>query len=513
MTWPIANDYLPLTAPGTGAGGLLATINGGTGAPLATIDYAPLLLEQSLALTSTTGTLDGSTYAIATTATSVFAVGTSGGTIWQPALNIADPQPGEFVFDPYTGTVTLALGPGFELVEGQAVTTIAALATLPSAIALPVPAFARQVQLREMSWSVALEGHPSGSLEIAANDTTLPAIKSRLSKGTEFSLYGIGFRCGAMRIATASRRDYPAGLHVVSIGLEGKWENYVAEPFPWRNLGEFAATQADAAADDESVPATVTLAAIAAAVGATYQGPEGIVPVPENAGPGESTTVAQEVGDFTRINGSVMDWGSATAIKMKPVAGGRVWDYRGAMLVEDSLVQEVGAIAVPSTFTPDEALLMPEPVLGLPATVGTLPTPTLSEEPGTGIAIEWENVQLTGQFSEPPATDESEDTLAGSGGRSRWVRQRRLITTLAEGDTDATLPPTGAVAVKDVSLNFDQSGPTKTLTLTSTEDGFVTLVQQWRYGYAFVAAEATNDDGEISGNPAAYWQITEYTRK
>lgn len=513
MVWPIASDYLPSTAPGTGTGGLLATIEGGVGAPLATATYAPTLADQTVVLTPTTGTIAGSTYTLTTTADAVFAVGTSGGTIWRPATSVTSPAPGEFVFNPFTGTVTLTLGAGFQLVAGQAITLVAAVATVASTIALPAPVFARHVQLRDLSWSISLEGHPSGSLEIAANDFTLPAIKERLSKGTEFSLYGIGLRCGAMRVATASRRDYPVGLHVVSISLEGKWENYADEPFPWRNLGEFSAAQSDATADDEVVAATYTLAEIAAAVGATYQGPVGVVPVPENAGPGESTTLAQELADFTRINGSVLDWGADAAIAFKPVTQGRVWDYRGATLVQDSLVQEVGANSTPSTFTPSESLLLPEPVVGLPAIVGTVDTPTLREEPGSGIVIEWENVQLTGQFSEAPAADDSEDTLAGGGGRSRWVRRRREITTVAEGDTDAALPPTGAVAVKDVSLNFDQSGPTKTLTTTTKEDGFVTLVEQWRYGYAFTAAEVTNADGEINGSPSAWWALIEYTRK
>lgn len=516
MPWTLSNPYLPSTiTPTTSPGGLLSTIAGGTsgGGPLATVNYAPPIAQQQPTTIATTGTLAGSTYTVTTDAVAVFAVGSSGGAVWRPAVDVEAPQPGEFVFNPYTGAIELTLGESFELVPGQAVSVIAAASVLTTDLVQVVPPFAKQVQLRSLSWGVSVEEHPGGSLEIQANDVTLPAVKSLLSKGTEFSLYGIGFRCGQMRIATASRRDFPVGLHVVSIALEGKWQNYVEEPYPWRKLGQFSAGQADAAVGDEVVAASVSLVEIAAAVGAVYQGPAGVVPVPENAGPGESTTFAQEVDDFTRINASVIDYSSADAIRMKPIAGGRIWDYRGAALIGDTLVQDVGAVSVPSVFMPSESLLMPEPVPGLPSLPGAIAPYTLREEEGSGVVIEWENVQLTGEFSEVAEADESEGTLTDGDGRSRWVKNRREITVLEEGDTDATLPPAGAIAVRDVSLNFDQSGPTKTLTRTRKEDGFIVLTEQWRYGYAFTAREATNDDGELRGVPAAWWKVVEYTRK
>lgn len=442
---------------------------------------------------------------------------------WSPAADVANPQPGEFTHNPYTQQLTLYTDTDHPFTEGQVAQVIGAKrATVSSdAVLTELHNLFQQLPIKECEWSLALEEHPSGSLTLEATGGNVEAIKAALAPGTELNLYGIGFRVGEQpTVKQFNAQQFPHGRYELTIPLEGKWENYVDEPFPLRSLldpkeltaNDSECTQADTADLNEDVPSNYSLHEIAAFSGATYDGPDLRVQTPDDAQPGETTTFTAEFTDRLRANGSIARWDYGDAIRMGSLDTGRVWDYRGAVLPVDEVTTTLGRQAVPQGFTPSSELLAPSPIQALSDTPTARPAPSgISEESAVGLAIAWENYQLTGAFNEETPDDNSEDTLSNTTGSGAWTLRQRVIQTFEEGDEDPTLPPEGVVALRSLSLNFDQSGPTKTFSRTRKEDGVVTITESWRYGFAFIAADAVDASGQINGVPLTHWKNIEYT--
>lgn len=435
------------------------------------------------------------------------------GRVLTPAANVADPQPGEFVHNPFTGTITVTPGPGFPFSTSTVVTAIGADHRLQSETVGTIPAIARQLgpTLISLEWGLSLGEHPSGSLVVGATDATLPALLNSFHYGAELTLLGIGFRCGQKSITTEKRRSLPGGGHTVTIPLEGRWENYMERPYTWRSLGQLSGSGSpDAIVRAERIQAQVDFADMAIAVGARYLGPQITIQAPQDAAPGESTTLATEFSDdWLRINGSVPDFDSPVAIRMKPIRTGREWNYRAVMVKGESVSQNLGEVLRPAPFVLSPQALLPGIQAVLPETTTPLPTPSLREEAGSGIVITWENVRVTGQFSEPPpGAGDGAPTFSSSPGRDRWVQRRPEKETKIEGEENASSPPTGAVRARSTSLNFDQSGPTKTRVESVSENGFLLVTTTWRYGYAMLGSEINTNS-----TPAANWRLIEFTQR
>ncbi|MEM9904321.1 MAG: hypothetical protein AAF921_04770 [Cyanobacteria bacterium P01_D01_bin.44] len=117
---------------------------------------------------------------------------------WSPATDVANPQPGEFIHNPYTQQVTIYTGDAHPFVADQVAQVIGTKrATVSSdAVLTELHKLFQQLPIKECEWSLALEEHPSGSLTIEATGGNVEAIKSALAPGTELTLYGIGFRVG-----------------------------------------------------------------------------------------------------------------------------------------------------------------------------------------------------------------------------------------------------------------------------------------------------------------------------
>lgn len=505
---------LTAIAPPTYPGGLLTVVDYGAADPPTATTGRSRAVEQN------TGAIASETYTISTTLITIYRAVSAGGVIWMPAADITNPQPGEFVLS--GGNAVLVTGESYAIAEGESVQLIGANQdeVVSTAIAR-IPQFLTQIPVKAIDWGCSLESHPSGSITLSVNGLTQKqAVLSALAHGTEIEIDGIGFRTGQASVEQSAIASFPYGKFTVSIPLEGKWQNYVDEPFTLRSLGVDSdtlsanpsdeCTNADSTIIDEVAQSNYTLTEIAAAVGATYQGPEVRVPVPRDAQAGEFTTFDVEFQDRLRINGAIADYNQSQAICMKPIDSGRVWDYRGAIILNSKITQQINRVDLPQAFTPSSALLPPKFTQVVTGAIAPSPTFPATEESGA-LAIEWNNYQLTGQFSSQLETDDTEETLGQASGRDRWTRRQRETETFEEGDPSPTQPPDGAQAIRSVSLNHDVSGPTKVLSRTRKLDGVTELVEQWRYGYAFIA-NAIAVDGELQGAPSAHWMIVEYTR-
>lgn len=505
---------LTAIAPPTYPGGLLVTVDYGAGndPPTATTGRTPAS-EQN------TGAIASGIYTVPTALITLFRAVSAGGTIWVPAADVSNPQPGEFTLA--GGSAFLYTGGDYAIADGESIQLIGAnKAEVVSTAIARTPLFLTQIPVAQIEWGCSLEGHPSGSVTLSVNGLNQKnAVLAALAHGTEIDMEGIGFRMGQPTVEQSAIADFPYGKFRVTIPLEGKWENYIDEPFTLRSLGVDSdtlsatpseCTNTDGTVADEATQSSYTLTEIATAVGATYQGPAVSVPVPRDAQAGEFTTLGAEFEEWLRINGAIADYSQSQAICMKPIDSGRVWDYRGAIILNDTISQQLNRVDTPQGFAPSSALLPPAFSQAVTGVVTPPPTFATSEE-GGGLAIEWNNYQLSGEFNSPTETDDAEETLAEASGRDRWIRRQRETEEFEEGDPSPTTPPDGAEALRSVSLNYDVSGPTKVLSKTRKLDGVTELVEQWRYGYAFIA-NAIAVNGVLQGAPAAHWGVVEYTR-
>ncbi|MEO0374103.1 MAG: hypothetical protein AAF329_05630 [Cyanobacteria bacterium P01_A01_bin.17] len=524
----ISSPYLPISVPPESVAGAIALTIPGTPPPVGqTVSVEP---EQPQVFTGrentseviSPDTIEAGSIMFASPAGTVTVSRVFSNSIsWSPAADVINPQPGEFTHNPYTQQLTLYTGTARPFVMGQVAQMVGAKQVTVSsdAVLTELHNLLQQIPIKECEWSLSLEGHPSGSLTIEATEANVEAIKSALAPGTELTLYGIGFRVGEQpTVKQFNAQQFPHGRYELTIPLEGKWENYVDEPFPVRSLLDPAeltsneCTQADTADLDETVPSNYSLHEIATYSGAVYDGPDLRVQTPDDAQPGETTTFTAEFTDRLRASGSIARWDYGDAIRMGSLDGGRVWDCRGAVLPIEEITTTLGRQATPQGFIPSSDLLAPTPTQALSNTPTPRPTPTgVSEEPAAELAIAWENYQLTGAFNEETPDGDSEDTLSNTTGSGAWTQRQRIIQTFEEGDEDPTLPPEGVVALRSLSLNFDQSGPTKTFSRTRKEDGVVTLTENWRYGFAFIADDAVDASGQINGVPLTHWRNIEYT--
>lgn len=505
---------LTAIAPSTYPGGLLVTVDyGAADPPTATTGRSPAVEQNTGAIASGTYTISNAVLV------TIYRAISAGGLVWVPAVDVGDPKPGEFVFS--GSSVVLHTGGDYAIADGESIELIGAnLSQSVSTAIARIPSFLTQIPVTQIEWGCSLEGHPSGSLSLSVNGLAQrDAVLAALAPGTEITIEGIGLRTGQASIEQSAIADFPYGKFTISIPLEGKWQNYVDEPFTLRSLGVDSdtlsatpgeCTNADGTTANEAIQSNYTLTEIAAGVGAIYEGPEVRVPVPSDAQAGEFTTFDAEFQDRLRINGAIADYSQSSAICMKPIDAGRMWDYRGAILLNKTISQQQGRIESPQQFNRSSALLPPAFSQAVTGAIASLPTFTQREETG-GLAIEWENYQLSGRFSEATETDDLEETLSEASGRDRWIRLQRETEEFEEGDPIPTSPPDGAVALKSVSLNYDVSGPTKVLSKTRKLDGLTDLVEQWRYGYTFRAIDIKVGN-ELQGSPAAWWEIVEYTR-
>jgi hypothetical protein len=428
------------------------------------------------------------------------------GSGYTPASDLLNPQPGEFIFDPYQNSIAIYPKESDRLEEGLSVQVVGTAEGVSSdRLQPPFPEIFYKVPLTgELTWSRGLEQHPSGNLTLDATDRNIDAIREAFKNGTELSFYGIGFRVGGYSEERAPIDEYPAGEWKVSISLGGMWENYTDKSVNLREqtpqVGSAIAYSDPACGPGESGNSSttttsnqITFAQLAARAGAAYDGPELKIKIAGDTPKDATTTLDQELQPRLRINNAFAFYSGTQAIAARNFYNTRLWNF-GEYLGGFSRTYQ--AIADPQQYSgQDLNLPQPDPTLPLPDTVQLPPVKTLQPEPTNlvGYAAKYPCVRLEGKFAEPKSVT-GEDT---QGNKINQPGGKLLI--LKSGHSNPEQPPAGSKRIKNCSLNFDQSGP------PLYEETFT-------YGFAYLGRDIANDDDELDGIPATWWKLVRYEK-
>lgn len=442
------------------------------------------------------------------------------GSGYTPAVDLLNPQPGEFVFDPYQESIAIYPKESDRLEEGLSVQVVGTVEGIGSdRLQPPFPEIFYKVPLTgELSWNRGLEQHPSGSLTLDASDRNIDAIREAFRNGTELSFYGIGFRVNSYSEERAPIDEYPAGEWKVSISLGGRWENYTDKPVNLREqtpqvgsaiaFGDPSCVPGESASAPTTTPKNqITFAQLAVRAGAAYDGPELKIKIAADTPKDATTTLDQELQPRLRINNAFAFYSGTQAIAARNFYNTRLWSF-GEYLGAFSRTYQ--AIANPQQYTgQDLNLPQPDPAAPLPDTVQLPPTKTLQPEPTNlvGYAAKYPCVRLEGKFAEPKARM-GEDTQSSV----TVKRPASKLLTLRSGHGFPELPPKGSKRIKTTSLNHDQSGPKKISKLSTSENGSPLYEETFTYGFAYLGRDIADSNGELNGIPGAWWQLVRYEK-
>lgn len=351
-----------------------------------------------------------------------------------------------------------------------------------------LPLILRSLPLTELEISLGFEDHPSGNLKLLATDTTIAAVRRNLQNGTRLNLWGIGFETANYQESQSPRGTHPGGRYEISISLAGAQERAASRPLPYADTAQ----------------------AIAAAAGYVVKGPPMRVQPTAAPSPGDSTTLAQEVEEHTRINKSFVDYTLPQEIVVRDIDQVNSWVIP-AQDVRSGIEEQFSLAASPRNLVAT-GLLPPPPTAAQPSSVTAAPATTPQPEATDWIPKpEYQNFSLSGLFSDPDSRDsrygrddptkdssepkeEREDTQANNEPRPSWNLVPPDTITLASGDLSPALAPGGA-SVRTVDSNFDKSGPTKEFSFVTTVKGVTISEQMVRYGFFYLA----RDDGASWG--------------
>lgn len=333
----------------------------------------------------------------------------------------------------------------------------------------------------KLSWSEALEQPPSGSIALVCFPDDLPAVRSRLKKGTELKLFDRGWSVASF--SETFKDDY----YEVSVSLTGRWEaaKYQRPVRLRSNTITGASTSPiepdpDCANGISTVGATattggLTVASIAARAGVPFRstGAFWSVPVAPDTPPDATASWSDLARDRVRLNHCYLDTALHDAVYARSIDAGARWRY--------------GVKEISTTYQGE----------------------TRNSPDYRGYAVEYANAALNfnptgGINGQPLNRPVSQKPL--------WVPRQRKKLTLASGDADAAQMPAQTDWLKTLSLNWDASGPTKTLKISTTEDGMPSEEEEFIYGFCYEARSIVNGEGELRGAPGAFWRLVSYKR-
>lgn len=429
-------------------------------------------------------------------------------------------EPNEYWYDPYTETLILGSLPevGSVLVVSKALPDVER-----DRIANPDPIFSQLPIVGPVELALSWEGHPSGSFTVVGNRETMPRLKEALSVGTGINIIGIGFRVASL--TQTEYRQRHGNEFELAISLEGRWESPMDDPIPWRSsvlqsadqFGVFSVGGPDSIDTDRDT--TKSIKAFCDAANIPYNGVDLTVTVPGDTTSEDSTTVASLLtSERVYTESRFLDLSNPNAIATPSIDGGNSWRFGRTEIFEEQGEITYAGIGEYSEFNPTRNLLMPVPRPDLIGQSQTKLSRLMREEPDIeGWAEEFPNMLLTGEFSEEPIEDESEDNQSTSENEAtpQWKRRQPVEEEFEEGDPNPTAPPVGMVTIKDMSVLFSKSGPTKVFVRTTKRDGVTVKVLTRKYGFVFTADQVgtVDDDGvlTINANAAGYWRQTEGT--
>ena len=494
--WTLDHSSLPDVPSSPGFGTLVTIDLGYENPPLATIDYQAQWYSPGIVRPWTPSTTTqivpapgSTTVTFAPTATDLvhLDVVQANGQTFQPAQDPDNPAAGEFTWqttqpqdfdyeetDLPIDSVTLTLSePSTEpltitLTGGKKRSTVSTNALPPKLLkalkGLPVTG--------DISWTLSLEQHPSGSMELFCQGDTIHSIRDRFKKGTEWELFGIGFS-----VSNYQEKLEPFRQYRINISLTGKWAK------PRYNRPSFLRPEAWKAYTEETAlnqsgqsKTKISIKQLAEQVDVPFF-PLGDanwdITLAADTAKDAAEVWSSSIQERSRPNEGYIDWNDANGVHIRKIRSGRHWRY------------------------------------SIPELEISYQGDCEHSDDHRGYAVEYPNVELTGDWSNLNANQEP---------KPEWKRRTPQIVTLVSGDADAdatpsvTAPlPEGVNRLADLSLNWDSSGPTRTIRFVTTLDGqpYKTIEVIW--GFCYTGLDIYNSSTEeLDGNPIDFWQIVSY---
>ena len=458
------------------------------------------------------------------------------GKLWKQAESIANIQVGEFFYDAIAKTIQLRSGSDRPFVGGLGIQVLGAVGAIALTHIPDPPIILSQLPLisaeegEALTWSLSAEGHPTGTLRLMATVETLQPLRSALRPGTAIVFFGIGFRVASTVPSVPEVEG--VGQYRLEVELQGKWEYLAQKPFLLKPMfpGSLGASgtgeqqigdglcpipTGQSAGGTYNGPTSIDAAT---AAGIPWQGPPVLIQIEQDTPPGETSTFAAEVEEVVRIAGGFIDWTGVDGPRFVSIDAVACWEYGVGELPpsqESALPDEGYGAEELRDFVFDPAIL-PDTldVSGsFPDTVHQPQVTAIHDEPlvGTGILARYENVRLEGKFSraadDPDEQEREEDQGDGPlEAPPLFLPRTPVVEVLKEGDPNVSSPPVGATRIKSLSVLFNKSGPSKTQVTTRKEDGVVTREELVTYGYAAIARDLVDNNGNLNGTPGVHWK-------
>ena len=517
------------TSTDTSKGAFIGVVGAPSGACLGAIEPVASPLDEAGAATTTTVTLiDGTTadYEVYVPVGDVGAIATVTAndipyTLASGPPTAADPlESKEYWHDPYTNQVILGSTPVGNSVRIRARQQVS---VKRDRICNP-PNIFRLLSITEtLEITTSLGGHPSGSFPVKGRLQNIRALRQALAIGTAIDIMGIGFRVTGLSMDES--RHAISNEFTLNVTLGGKWEAPANDAIAWRDSVSqltdengllIAPNLSGGPNSDTDTDTTAPIKTFADRASIPYQGVDLTVTVAGDTTSEDSTTFASLLTrQRAATEGRFIDWSSPSGVATPSIDQVGSWSFGPTEIFQPKTTVDYSGIGDRTSFTPTSDLLIPAPDATLFGTQAK-PTLQLQDEPDvSGYAVEYPNMLLTGQFSEPGTEDETEDSQGDSENEAppAWKRREPIIQTFTEGDQNVTQPPSNAKTIRDLSVLFSVSGVTKIRTKTTKQNGVTILIKQEKYGFAFAAEDVatTNADGsyKISATPSTYWKKLE----
>lgn len=524
MGFILVSSSLPIT-PVTGTGGNIALVGSPALAPGIAINLTAVAPGVSsvtnevtpILVTNPPAPVNGTvTVSIGTQQPVVAVVANS--QVYVPASNPSNPQVGEFIQNPYTNEVILYTATPLTTLSVQALATsqVAYRRRIPS----PHPEWFSRVPITgRFSISVAFEQQPTGSIEFSClGRNNLISLLNAFRPDTRIPFYGYGLRVVNSQVNQEPLAQQPIGYYNITISLSGANEWELSEPI---SIGELSNTNIPGIPIDTSQVRTgkITVVQLAARAGINLTMPTTSINI-ENRQVTDFLTVDTEFKARLRHQGLFADYCEDT-VRAKDIDSVGRWFYADQDLLEAPTIQYLGRQTkqeLGNTLT----------IASTTRTVGPLPTTfdavgnfTLqAENPSLiGRSNVFPGTEITGTFtgSLPPEFNEDKQGQTRSEAAPQWRRKPIQRITLEQGDTEPTIPPENTNIIKTTSLNYTNSGPTKVIESTTTENGAPVSATTKVYGFVYLA----KDTGVVQNyqaaaqlritNPSSYWRLVKET--
>lgn len=548
--WLLSSPDLPDTPIEAPTGAPLCSIDlDHSMAPLCRIDFqaeVPGIITETDPTTALVPVpnLTGDSITVTTTGLVDVAVVHHNGFTFTPALEPADPQPGEFVFVVATGQLTITFDSTYHLIPGLALQILGGVEAIPTDYVDPYlfTALFNLPVYGAISWTLGTENQPSGSLVAVANGDTISDVRQRFKKGTEITFAGIGFYVSSYKEKLKSLKQHPGKSYEIQVSLSGKWERKryqqpsFLNPTAAKRLATGGLPYQDPECSLAGTPTGSGLYGVRKFKTSVFELAEqrGVPFVAHNppllpeadaievlAGSSSvrdrllATRLQQLRAIRRRVPGATLEAWEYPIPKDSPRDATESWEgvARGLLRQNGCFIDFTKPDAVRARSIEDVRQWRHN-VIELDITVKG---DTEFSNGHFGYGVEYIASKLSGAFSEIPFMSFYEDAQAMPQypPRIRWKRKEALRRTITTGDEDVTSPPPELQVLKSLSLNWDQSGRTKEIIRTTSEDGVEVLRERVVYGLAYTSDQVSNLDSSgyaidgknpIKGSASEFWQ-------